>query len=76
MKVQISMELFNMLLRYHLLDDQDFGDDICDELEKKFNSMVDRELYTQYKTAPTEEERNKARNEYLDRKGYFPDWRW
>ena len=76
MKVQIPMELFNMLLRYHLLDEQDFGDDICEELEKKFNAMVDRDLYTKYKTAPTEEERNKARNEYLDRKGYFPGWRW
>lgn len=29
-------------------------------LEKKLNAMVDRELYSKYKTAPTEEEREKS----------------
>lgn len=31
-----------------------------------------RELYTKYKTAPTDEEREKARREYLDKRG-VPD---
>ena len=32
------------------------------------NTMVERELYTKSKNAPTEEEREKARQEYLDRR--------
>ena len=31
--------------------------------------MVNREVYSKSKTAPTEEEREKFRQEYLDRKG-------
>ena len=34
------------------------------------------ELYEKYKTAPSEEEREKARQEYLDRRGVHPDFRW
>ena len=39
-------------------------------------AMVERELYTRSKTAPTEEEREKARQEYLDRRGIPEDFRW
>lgn len=46
------------------------------ELEKKLNAMVDRELYSKYKTAPTEEEREKSRQEYLERKGIPENFRW
>ena len=45
-------------------------------LEKKLNAMVDRELYSKYKTAPTEEEREKFRQEYLERKGIPENFRW
>ena len=45
-------------------------------LEKKLNAMVDRELYSKYKTAPTEEEREKSRQEYLERKGIPENFRW
>lgn len=40
------------------------------------NTMVERELYTKSKTAPTEEEREKARQEYLDTRGIQADFRW
>lgn len=40
------------------------------------NTMVERELYTKSKNAPTEEEREKARQEYLDRRGIQADFRW
>ena len=40
------------------------------------NTMVERELYTKSKTAPTEEEWEKARQEYLDRRGIQADFRW
>ena len=45
-------------------------------LEKKLDAMVMRELYTKYKTALTEEEKEKARKEYLDRRGVQESFRW
>ena len=36
---------------------------------QKLDALVNQELYKKYKTAPTEEEREAARKEYLDRKG-------
>ena len=73
--VQISQELFMKLLRYHLLDDDSCTEEVKNGLEQK-NAMVERELYTKSKTAPTEEEREKARQEYLDRRGIQADFRW
>ena len=45
-------------------------------LEQKMDTMVERELYTKSKTAPTEEEREKSRQEYLDRRGIPENFRW
>ena len=45
-------------------------------LEAKLEAMVKRELYTKYKTASTEEEREQARKEYLDKVGIHRDFRW
>lgn len=42
----------------------------------KLDAMVMRELYTKYKAAPTEEEKEKARKEYLDRRGVPESFRW
>ena len=74
--VQISQELFMKLLRYHLLDDDSCTEDVKKGLEQKMDTMVERELYTKSKTAPTEKEREKARQEYLDRRGIQADFRW
>lgn len=74
--VQISQKLFMKLLRYHLLDDDSCTEDVKKGLEQKMDTMVERELYTKSKTAPTEEEREKARQEYLDRRGIQADFRW
>jgi hypothetical protein len=38
-------------------------------LEQKLDAMVKRELYTKYKTAPTEAEKEEARQKYLDKVG-------
>ena len=57
--VQIPQELFMKLLRYHLLDDDSCTEDVKKGLEQKMKTMVERELYTKSKTAPTEEEREK-----------------
>ena len=45
-------------------------------LEKKLDAMAMRELYIKYKTAPTEEEKERARKEYLDRRGVPESFRW
>ena len=74
--VQIPYELFFQLLQYFLMDNYDGEEKIRLGLEKKLDAMVMRELYTKYKTAPTEEEKEKARKEYLDRRGVPESFRW
>ena len=49
---------------------------ILQEIKEKYDSIVNRKLYTKYKTAPTEEEKEKARQEYLNKKGIHSDFRW
>ena len=74
--VQIPYELFMLLLRYHLMEDDTCLEEIRQGLEKKLDSWVQHELYGKYKTAPTQEEREKARQEYLDRRGVPDSFRW
>ena len=74
--VQISQELFFLLVRYFLIVQEETEPEIANALEKKMDALVMRELYTQYKTAPTEEEKEKARSEYLDRRGVPDSFRW
>ena len=45
-------------------------------LEEKLEAMERRDLYTIYKIAPTEEEREKARREYLEKVGVHRSFRW
>ena len=74
--VQIPYELFFQLLQYFLMENYEGEESIRKGLEKKLDTMVDRELYSKYKTAVTEEEREKFRQEYLDRKGIQESFRW
>lgn len=76
--VQISYDLFIDLIKLHLFEseDSDLWRRISDGLNTKLDSLVMHELYEKYKTAPSEEEREKARQEYLDRRGVHPDFRW
>ena len=67
--VQIPHELFVDLVLYHLSGEDDFDEDIRQGLEQKLDAMLNRQLYSRYKTAPTEEQREQARQEYLDRRG-------
>ena len=75
-QVQIPQELFVQLIRYHLMEDDSRVDKIRIGLEKKLDAMVLRELYGKSKTAPTETEREKARQEYLNRRGIPDSFRW
>ncbi|WP_448784144.1 complexin-2 [Blautia sp.] len=65
--VQVSEELFVVIMRYFMLEQEELLPQIKQGLEKKLDAMVMRELYTKYKTAPTEEEKEKARKEYSER---------
>lgn len=63
-----------------LITTQGYDDECAGEirqgLEQKLDALVRHELYAKYKTAPTAEEREQARKEYLDKRGVFPDFRW
>ena len=74
--VQISQELFFLLVRYFLIGQEETEPEIVKALEKKLDAMLRHELYAQYKTAPTEEQREQARQEYLDRRGVPESFRW
>ena len=66
--IQISKDLFFNLIRYHFAGMDEFEEAIKTELQQKLNSMVMREHYTAYKTAPTEQEREEAYKKYLNEK--------
>lgn len=74
--VQISYELFLELIKYHLLDVESDTENIKKQLTNKVDALVMRELYSKYKTAPTEKEKERARKEYLDRRGILENFRW
>lgn len=74
--VQIPYDLFMALVEYHLAYDYDCAKEIRQGLEQKLDALVRHELYAKYKTAPTVEEREQARQQYLDKRGIFPDFRW
>ena len=64
------------LLRYHLMEEDDCLNEIRQGLEQKLDSLVRHELYAKYKTAPTQEEREKARREYLEKRGVPDSFLW
>lgn len=74
--VQIPYELFVDLVLYHLRGEEDYDEDIRRGLSQKIDAMLNRQLYSQYKTAPTDEQREQARQEYLDRRGVPQSYRW
>jgi len=74
--VQIPYELFIELIRFHLLDLYEDEKEIRTGLEQKLKAMSDRQLYSKYKTAESENEREEARRQYLDSRGVPEDYRW
>lgn len=74
--IQIPEELFIALAKYHLMDMKDVQPEIKKRLMDKMDSITMRGLYSKYKTAPTEEEKEKARKEYLDKRGVPDSFRW
>lgn len=79
MNVQIPMELFIQLIKYHVaeFDDAETAEMIKKGLSDKLDQIAKRELYSKYKNKSlTAEEREQARLEYLDKVGIHKDFRW
>ena len=76
--VQIPENLLYDLFSYFLRGETDefITEDITAALNAKLDAMIKHELYTQSKTAATEEEREAARQAYLDRVGMHQSYRW
>lgn len=74
--VQISEELFISIACYHLLGHTDEEEFIRSGLENKLDAIKRHELYTQSKTAESEAERERARQDYLDEIGMRRSFRW
>jgi len=77
-QIQIPQSLFIDLVEYFELkgDTPERHERIVKALDDKMNRYLEHELYTKYKTAPTDEQKEQARQEYLDQKGIHPDFRW
>ena len=75
-QVQISEDLFLSLIKYHILEYYNEEEKIVEGLQQKLDSVINRNLYTKYKSDLTEQEKEKARQEYLARKGIHSSFRW
>ena len=66
--VQIPSDLFFDICDYFFKEQEDdLADDIRKQLNLKVDKLINHELFSKYKTAPTGAEREKARQEYLNR---------
>lgn len=75
-QIQISQSLFIELINFFVLDIDVDCEKIKTELNNKLDAIAMRQLYTTYKTAPTDEEKENARQKYLDERGIHSDFRW
>ena len=83
-QLQISEALFVKMIKYFYSEEIGFDNEeifdlereIKKELQMKLDRITMRSYYTKYKTAETEQEREEARNKYLDEKGVPKSFRW
>ena len=78
-QIQIPEKLFTLMAAYILEDDLRTIENykiIEKGIFDKIDRQIEHDLYTKYKTAPTEQQKEDARKEYLDRKGIHPSFRW
>lgn len=67
-QVQIPKKLFMELVRYHLAEIDADEDYIKAELQRKVNSLANRERYSRAMTAGTDQERRDLLQEYISKK--------
>lgn len=76
-QAQIPLKTLFSLFKYFLVEPTEEDHKLIKQsLECKLEAMIKHDLYTKYKTAPTEEEKETARKEYLDRIGMLDSFRW
>lgn len=77
-QIQIPETLFLEICRYFVLDQDkpELKQSISKGLSDKLDRIVQHDLYTTYKTALSPEEAEKARKEYLNKKGIPENFRW
>ena len=66
---------FLSLIKYYILEYYNEEEKIVKGLQEKFDRVVNRSLYTKYKTASSEKEKEKARQEYLNKKEIHSSFR-
>ena len=82
--IQITQELFVKMLKYFYGEEFELDEDELCELYREIKSGIDKKLdaisrrsyYTEYKTADTDEVKEKARQKYLDAVGIHKDFRY
>lgn len=76
--VKIDLQTFIKLIRYFTLDDH--SNELYEEIKRDIDSKADKlyrhELYSQSKTADSEQEREQARQKYLDEIGMRDSFRY
>lgn len=76
-KIQINKSLYNEILCYFGGDNSaDRERRIRDGINEDLDARIRRDYYTQYKTAPTDEQKEKARQQYLEARGIPKSFRW
>ena len=83
-KIQITQNLFVKILKYFYSEEFELDDDeLCElyrdikkDIDQKLDAISKRSYYTEYKTADTDEAKEKARQKYLDAVGMHEDFRY
>ena len=75
-KVQIPEKVFYELVKFHLLGKTDAEEEIKTQLLKKLDALAEHQLYTRSKKAASQNEREQARKEYLERRGISAAFQW
>ena len=75
-KVQIPEKVFYELVKFHLLGETDAEEEIKTHLMKKLDALAEHQLYSRSKKAASQNEREQARKEYLERRGISAAFRW
>ena len=76
-KIQITQDLFVKMIKYFYSDELcELYRDIKKGIDQKLDAISKRSYYTEYKTADTDEEKEQARQKYLDAVGMHKDFRY
>lgn len=76
--ISIPQELWLDIVYYFMIEDGTSSrvPRIRRGITNKLERMIEHDLYTEYKTAKSEEEKEQARKKYLESKGIPADFRW